>query len=97
MKISIFGSGYVGLVTAACLAEVGHEVKCFDILEDRISSLKKKNSADKKFKSKFKTKDNSSKKGIRKSRSSKKTNFKNKASNKPKTSNRFKNKFSRAK
>lgn len=41
MKISIFGSGYVGLVTAACLAEVGHEVKCFDILEDRISSLKK--------------------------------------------------------
>ena len=41
MKISIFGSGYVGLVTAACLAEVGHEVKCFDILKDRISSLQK--------------------------------------------------------
>ena len=39
MKISIFGSGYVGLVTAACLADVGHHVICYDILKDRINTL----------------------------------------------------------
>ncbi len=31
MKISVIGSGYVGSVTAACFAEVGHEVICVDI------------------------------------------------------------------
>jgi UDPglucose 6-dehydrogenase len=31
MKISVIGSGYVGSVTAACFAEVGHEVVCIDI------------------------------------------------------------------
>lgn len=40
MKISIFGTGYVGLVTGACLANLGHEVLCVDIDVNRISLLK---------------------------------------------------------
>ncbi|PRY65761.1 UDPglucose 6-dehydrogenase [Vreelandella songnenensis] len=39
MKISIFGCGYVGLVTGACLADVGHEVVCVDVDKDRVSRL----------------------------------------------------------
>jgi len=39
MKIGIIGSGYVGLVTAACLAEIGHDVCCVDRDEARISHL----------------------------------------------------------
>ena len=31
MRVTIFGSGYVGLVTGACLAEVGNHVLCVDI------------------------------------------------------------------
>ena len=30
MKISVVGTGYVGLVTGGCLAEIGHEVVCTD-------------------------------------------------------------------
>ena len=41
MKITIFGSGYVGLVTGACLAEVGNEVVCMDIDEPKIHRLQK--------------------------------------------------------
>lgn len=41
MRITIFGSGYVGLVTGACLADVGHEVTCVDIDEEKIAGLKK--------------------------------------------------------
>ena len=41
MKITIFGSGYVGLVTGACFAEVGNDVLCVDIDEEKISRLKK--------------------------------------------------------
>jgi UDPglucose 6-dehydrogenase len=39
MKIAIIGSGYVGLVTGACFAEVGHEVICVDNDERKIKAL----------------------------------------------------------
>lgn len=41
MKISVFGVGYVGLVTGACLADAGHEVMCMDIDPDKIARLQK--------------------------------------------------------
>lgn len=41
MQITVFGSGYVGLVTSACLADVGHSVICIDIDEKKIDGLKK--------------------------------------------------------
>lgn len=40
LKLSIYGAGYVGLVTAACLAEVGHDVMCMDVDEAKISALR---------------------------------------------------------
>ncbi len=39
MKITIYGSGYVGLVTGACLAQVGNDVLCVDVDEAKIKSL----------------------------------------------------------
>lgn len=39
MKITIFGSGYVGLVTSACLAQVGNHVLCVDVNADRVARL----------------------------------------------------------
>jgi UDPglucose 6-dehydrogenase len=39
MKISVFGTGYVGLVTGACLAEVGHDVVCNDVDVKKIEQL----------------------------------------------------------
>ncbi|GAA3715424.1 UDP-glucose/GDP-mannose dehydrogenase family protein [Oceanisphaera sediminis] len=39
MKITVFGSGYVGLVAAACLADVGHQVICMDVDAERITAL----------------------------------------------------------
>ena len=40
MKLSIFGTGYVGLVSGACLAEVGHHVVCMDVDLVKIDKLK---------------------------------------------------------
>lgn len=40
MKVTIFGSGYVGLVTGACLAEVGHQVMCVDVDASKVELLK---------------------------------------------------------
>jgi UDPglucose 6-dehydrogenase len=40
MKVTIFGSGYVGLVTGACLADVGNHVLCVDVDAGKIERLK---------------------------------------------------------
>ena len=39
MKISVFGAGYVGLVSAACLAEMGNSVVCVDVDIERVARL----------------------------------------------------------
>ena len=39
MRLTIFGSGYVGHVTGACLAEMDNHVLCYDIDEDKIDRL----------------------------------------------------------
>jgi UDPglucose 6-dehydrogenase/GDP-mannose 6-dehydrogenase len=39
MKVSIVGTGYVGLVTGACLAEAGHEVTCVDTSPERVAMV----------------------------------------------------------
>lgn len=39
MKVTIFGTGYVGLVTGTCLAEVGNDVVCVDIDADKVARL----------------------------------------------------------
>ncbi|HSW98841.1 MAG TPA: UDP-glucose/GDP-mannose dehydrogenase family protein [Candidatus Saccharimonadales bacterium] len=41
MKIAVIGTGYVGLVSGTCLAEVGHDVVCVDIDEAKVARLKK--------------------------------------------------------
>ena len=39
MRVTIFGTGYVGLVTGTCLAEVGHDVVCVDIDSAKVEGL----------------------------------------------------------
>ena len=41
IRICMVGTGYVGLVSGACMADFGHEVWCVDILEERIEALRK--------------------------------------------------------
>ncbi len=41
MKITIFGTGYVGLVQGACMADLGHDVLCIDIDKEKIKKLNK--------------------------------------------------------
>ena len=41
MNVTVFGIGYVGLVQAAVLADVGHHVICVDVNEDKVEGLKK--------------------------------------------------------
>lgn len=40
MKIAVAGTGYVGLVTGVCLAEIGHNVTCVDVDENKINLMK---------------------------------------------------------
>ncbi|MEB3206989.1 MAG: UDP-glucose/GDP-mannose dehydrogenase family protein [Vampirovibrionales bacterium] len=41
MKIAVIGAGYVGTVTATCLAEMGHQVICADTSEERVEQLQR--------------------------------------------------------
>ena len=41
MKVTVYGSGYVGLVTGSLLADVGNEVLCVDVDETKVDNLKK--------------------------------------------------------
>ena len=39
MKIAVVGTGYVGLVTGACLSDLGNDVWCVDVNEEKIKAL----------------------------------------------------------
>lgn len=39
MKISVVGTGYVGLVSGVCLAHVGHDVTCIDVDQDKVDRI----------------------------------------------------------
>ena len=40
-RIAVFGGGYVGLVTGACFAELGHDVVVRDIVPEKIDALRR--------------------------------------------------------
>jgi len=40
MRLTVIGAGYVGLVTAACLARLGHEVACLEVAPERLDALR---------------------------------------------------------
>ena len=40
MKITVIGTGYVGLVTGACFSKMGNKVYCVDVMEEKIEGLK---------------------------------------------------------
>ena len=39
MRITMIGTGYVGLVSGVCFADFGHDVTCVDKIEDKITKL----------------------------------------------------------
>jgi UDPglucose 6-dehydrogenase len=41
MRIAVFGAGYVGLVTGACFADLGHDVVVRDVVEEKIDALRR--------------------------------------------------------
>ncbi|MBI3067361.1 MAG: UDP-glucose 6-dehydrogenase, partial [Betaproteobacteria bacterium] len=41
MKVTIIGTGYVGLVSGACLAELGNDVACLDTDQRKIETLRR--------------------------------------------------------
>lgn len=41
MRVAIVGSGYVGLSAAACLASLGHEVRCVDVQPERVAAIER--------------------------------------------------------
>lgn len=41
MRITIIGTGYVGLVTGTCFSDMGNDVYCVDVMEEKIEALKK--------------------------------------------------------
>ena len=41
MRIAVFGAGYVGLVTGACFAELGHDVVVRDVVAEKIDALRR--------------------------------------------------------
>ena len=41
MRVTVIGSGYVGLVAGACLAETGNDVVCADVDEGEVAGLRR--------------------------------------------------------